>query len=133
MRGQAPHIHLAFAALRLCCSSLVTVPQTRFQKTTLRRVAGQTGCALLVIGRRQAGRPPLLPPKRAGRRSEEHLPALGADGTPGRVAGGDACATLAEDQDAAGTMAQKVRPRLSHPFTTWLTRTYTFLPAGGTP
>lgn len=36
-------------------------------------------------------------------------------------------------QAEAGTMPQKVTGRLSHPLTNWLTWTYTFLPAGGSP
>ena len=39
----------------------------------------------------------------------------------------------ADAQAAAGTMAEKVTGRSSHPSTNWFTRTYTFLPTGGTP
>src|ERR1035437_2514274 len=39
----------------------------------------------------------------------------------------------AEGQVVAGTMAQKLTGRSSHPSTNWLAWTYTFLPTGGTP
>ena len=39
----------------------------------------------------------------------------------------------AEGQVPAGTMAEKVTGRSSHPSTNWLTLMYTFLPAGGAP
>jgi len=39
----------------------------------------------------------------------------------------------AEGQLPAGTMAEKVTGRSSHPSTNWLTRTNTFVPIGGTP
>jgi hypothetical protein len=39
----------------------------------------------------------------------------------------------AEGQVVAGTMAQKLTGRSSHPSTNWLTWTYTFLPTGGAP
>src|ERR1039458_8521655 len=39
----------------------------------------------------------------------------------------------AEGQVPAGTMAEKVTGRSSHPSMNWLTWMYTFLPAGGAP
>jgi hypothetical protein len=33
----------------------------------------------------------------------------------------------------AGTIAQKLTGRFSHPLMNWLTRTNTFVPTGGTP
>src|ERR1019366_1769678 len=39
----------------------------------------------------------------------------------------------AEGQVPAGTMAEKVTGRSSHPSTNWLTLMYTFLPTGGAP
>ena len=62
-----------------------------------------------------------------------HDPEGPPGGTPGELAGGDAYATSAGGQAEAGTIAQKVVGRLSHPSTNWLTRTYTFLATVGTP
>src|ERR1035441_6810062 len=67
-------------------------------------------------------------PAGAGRRPRRRLPAW----KPG-LGNASIQHAPAEGQVPAGTMAEKVTGRSSHPSMNWLTWMYTFLPAGGAP